>query len=549
MSLCAQSVFGRPEAVFLTFFQEVGMQGGDLMLQTKKQGLCIKNLSITHKKDLHKILDNFSFVLNTGDKAVIISEEGNGKSTLLKLIYNEELVEDYVEYSGEILKGGLRMGYLPQEFPSGFKELSIYEYVGRNAAFWDCSPKELSEISHNLHFPKDLYYSGQTTGTLSGGEKVKLQIACLMMENPDIYLLDEPSNDIDIDTLIWLEEFINTCAKPVIYVSHDETLIEHTANVIIHLEQTMRKTVPCFSVVRTTYGRYISGRQEQINRQEMLARNEHREYKKQMDKFRQIEQRVEALQNSVSRQDPHTGQLLKKKMKAVKSMEHRFDREKENMTQMPDYEKAIFVKMETDSPLPHGKIVLDLELPALRIEDRILSENIRLRSSGPEKICIIGKNGTGKTTLLKEIAARLLPREDIRAAYMPQDYDEMLPHELTPVDFLSETGVREEQTRIRTYLGSMRYTSDEMEHPICRLSGGQRAKLLFLKMSLRKDNVLILDEPTRNFSPLSGPVIREVLKNYNGCIISISHDRKYIEEVCNKVYELTAEGLRPVLPT
>ena len=126
---------------------------------------------------------------------------------------------------------------------------------------------------------------------------------------------------------------------------------------------------------------------------------------------------------------------------------------------------------------------------------------------------------------------------------MPQNYEELLDFSVTPPEFLATTGDKEELTRIRTYLGSMKYTADEMDHLACDLSGGQKAKLLLLKMSYDGCNVLILDEPTRNFSPLSGPVIREVLRNYRGTIISISHDRKYMEEVCDTCYELTQEGL------
>ena len=116
---------------------------------------------------------------------------------------------------------------------------------------------------------------------------------------------------------------------------------------------------------------------------------------------------------------------------------------------------------------------------------------------------------------------------------------------MTPVDFLDTSGEKEERTRIRTYLGSLKYTADEMEHPIACLSGGQKAKVLLLKMSLSGANVLLLDEPTRNFSPLSGPVIRRMLTEFPGAIISISHDRRYIRQVCHKVYRLTEGGLIP----
>lgn len=115
---------------------------------------------------------------------------------------------------------------------------------------------------------------------------------------------------------------------------------------------------------------------------------------------------------------------------------------------------------------------------------------------------------------------------------------------MTPVDFLDSTGEKSERTKIRTYFGSLKYTADEMDHPIRELSGGQKAKVLLLKMSLGNANVLILDEPTRNFSPLSGPVIRKMLREFPGAIISISHDRKYIGEVCGKEYLLEKDGLR-----
>ena len=179
-------------------------------------------------------------------------------------------------------------------------------------------------------------------------------------------------------------------------------------------------------------------------------------------------------------------------------------------------------------------------------ERRILARNIHLSVTGPEHVCIIGRNGVGKTTLLREIATELLKRTDIHAFYMPQNYEEILPMEQTPVDFLCETGDKDEISRVRTYLGSMKYTADEMSHPVAELSGGQKAKLLLLKMSMAGCDVLILDEPTRNFSPLSNPVIREMLKNYGGTIISISHDRKYMQEVCTVVYELSEQGLKKI---
>lgn len=527
--------------------------------------LQIRNLNISHRKDLRTIVNDFSFALNIGDRAVIIGEEGNGKSTLLKWIVDPDLIAPYAEASGERICEGEKIGYLPQELPVEDRQKSIYDYFCEEMFFWEQTPAELGALARELHLPKDFYYRDQKVGTLSGGEKIKLQMARILMSHPSALLLDEPSNDIDLETLAWLERQILASDVPVLYISHDETLIERTANVIIHMEQIKRKSVSRHTIVRTGYLEYMKNRGEQFEKQRAEARNERRQEKIRQEKFRQIQQRVEHEQNAVSRQDPHGGQLLKKKMKAVKSLEYRYEREAKDMTRMPEAEEAVFIKFGENIRMPSGKTVLDLHLKELSVcktqksltyslkngredqtegtADTVLAKDITLRVRGSEKVCIIGKNGAGKTTLLRKIAQELLLREDIHAAYMPQNYDDLLDMEKTPVEFLCVTGDKEEITRIRTYLGSMKYTAEEMSHPMAELSGGQKAKALLLKMSMSGADVLILDEPTRNFSPLSGPVIRAVLAAYGGAVISISHDRKYISQVCETVYELTPDGL------
>lgn len=548
--------------------------------------LQIKNLNIVHKKDLHTILTDFHFVLNPGDKAVIIGEEGNGKSTLLKWIFDPALAETYVEASGERICVGERIGYLPQELPPEACLKSLYEFFCEEEAFLEQTPKELGILAANLHLPMDFFYGEQRMGTLSGGEKVKAQMARILMAEPTVLLLDEPSNDIDIETLEWLEELIGNTKQAVLYISHDETLIERTANVVLHMEQLRRKTVSRYTVARMPYRQYMEQRDAGLQKQEQEALNEKRQERIRQEKFRRIQQKVEHEQNAVSRQDPHSGYLLKKKMKAVTSMGKRFAREAQNMTRMPETEEAIFLKFGEDIHIPAGKTVLDFRIEQLwtqgnrtqenrtqenrmqenqtqgnraqenrtrenemeekESEPRLLSQKLCLRVWGSEKVCIIGRNGAGKTTLLRQIAAQLLERKDLRAAYMPQNYEDLLEMEQTPVEYLAEAGDKEEVTRIRTYLGSMKYTAEEMSHPIRELSGGQKAKVLLLKMSLSGAEVLILDEPTRNFSPLSNPIIREVLSAFGGAIISISHDRKYIRQVCDTVYRLTPQGLIPV---
>ena len=509
--------------------------------------LQIKNLNLTHKKDLRVILQDFSLVLNDGDKAAVIGEEGNGKSTLLKWIYDPEMIDEYAEARGDCIINKERLGYLPQELPTDEKEISIYEFFLREPEFSELTPKDLGGYAKDFHLPSDFFYGDQKMGTLSGGEKIKAQMIRLLMSQPTVLLLDEPSNDIDMETLEWLEDMILKWPYIVLYISHDETLIENTANTIIHIEQIRRKTTSRYTVAHMPYLQYKQERLNQFEKQEQLALNDKREKKIRDEKLRRMEQHVTHKLDNISRAERGADNHLKKKMKAVKSMGKRFEREDENMTQMPEQEEAIFFKLgNKGSAIPAGKTVIEYSLDALYTPDgqRLLSSDINLQIHGSQKICIIGTNGAGKTTLLRKIAEELLSREDIHAEYMPQDYEDLLNLQMTPVDYLDQSGDKQERTRIRTFLGSLKYTADEMDHPIAQLSGGQKAKVLLLKMSLSGANVLILDEPTRNFSPLSGPVIRQMLTQFPGAIISISHDRKYIREVCTTVYQLTDQGLQ-----
>ncbi|MBQ4118142.1 MAG: ABC-F family ATP-binding cassette domain-containing protein [Oscillospiraceae bacterium] len=505
--------------------------------------LQIKNLFMNHTKDSHVLGENISFVINEGDKAALIGEEGNGKSTLLKLIYDPQLVENYMEYSGEIITNGAVFGYLSQETEEYEKEKTIARFCKENG-FEELYPYEVYDIARQLCLDAEIFESERKIKTLSGGEKVKIRMAAVLAKRPDMLLLDEPSNDIDIETLEWLEDFINSCGLPVLYISHDETLLENTANMIIHMEQLRRKTAARCTVAKMPYRRYVEERLLGFEKQEQMARSEKRDFDKKMERFRQIYQKVDHQQENITRQDPHGGALLKKKMHSVKAMGRRFEKEKENLTQMPESEDAIFIRFGEKAFVPAGKKVLSYEVPELFAGEKRLCGKIKLEVNGGEKICIIGRNGTGKTTLLKKIAEELLQRKDIKTAYMPQNYEEGFDLSQNPVELLAEGGTKEERTKIRTYLGSIKFTADEMSHPAAELSGGQKAKLFFAKMALGDYNVLVLDEPTRNLSPLSNPAIREVLQNFGGVIISVSHDRKYIAEVCEKIYELSSSGLK-----
>ena len=251
-------------------------------------------------------------------------------------------------------------------------------------------------------------------------------------------------------------------------------------------------------------------------------------------------QKVAYQQNTISRSDPHGARLLKKKMHSLKSQQKKL--KNSDLVELPDVEEAITFAFEEIS-VPKAKTILKLDMPILQVQDKILSKNIKLDVIGPQHICIVGDNGIGKTTLIRNIFQKLEDRRDIKLGYMPQVYEDILCDYENVLDFISREKSKDMLTKARMYLGNMKFTEDEMMGKISDLSNGTKAKLILMKFVLDKCDVLLLDEPTRNVSPLSNPVIRNVLKEFKGVIISVSHDRKYIQEVINRVYLLTINGL------
>ncbi len=493
----------------------------------------INNLSI--KVNNKYIIKDLSLILNKKDKLAVIGEEGNGKSTLLKAILG---IADFAEVEGTINKKGNRIGYLEQSLTEEDLKKTGYEYLFTSDEDYYNKINSFYKQLDKLNLKDDLL--DRKLKTLSGGEKVKIRMIKLLLEEYDILLLDEPTNDLDIETLEWLENFINKSEQPIIYVSHDETLLSHTANMILHIEQIKHKTECRHTLVRIDYDTYVKIRLNKLNKQTQIAKLEKRKYQEQEDKLKQVMQKVEYQQNTISRSDPHGARLLKKKMHSLKSQEKKLDNKE--LTELPDVEESINFSFE-EVEIPKYKKIISASQKELKVQDKILSKNIELEVIGNPHICIIGQNGVGKSTLIKELYNTLKERTDIKVGYMPQNYEDILENQDKVIEFIAPSGKKDDITKARMYLGNMNFTREEMEGKITELSNGTKAKLILMKLVLDKCNVLLLDEPTRNVSPLSNPVIRKVLKEFKGTIISVSHDRKYIEEVIDKLYRLTPNGL------
>ena len=504
--------------------------------------LTIHNLTLTHRKDLTLLVDSLSLTVNDGERLALIGEEGNGKSTLLRVLAGDSSVNNFIEISGSFSCRG-RAGYLPQELPKDECEKGAYDFFCASPVFFDQPPKALGQLAARLALSADVFYSPQRMADFSGGERVKLQLARLLMASPDVLLLDEPTNDLDGDSVRWLEDFLLTCKLTVLFVSHDEALLSRVATSILLLERLRRRQIPRATLYAMDYNRFYEERGAAFDKQTQIARKEREDFQAKMARYETIRRKVEHDQNAVSRSDPHGGRLLKKKMHAVQTMGRRFEREQDSLTALPEQEEAIFAKL-TCAPLPANKTVLDLSCPELNVGDRTLCRDIRLTVRAKEKLCICGQNGVGKSTLLRLIRDTLKKRTDLRVFYMPQDPCDLLDLRLSPVELLSPSGEKDALSRAGILLGSMKFTADEMNHPCAALSGGQKIKLMFLMMAESGADVLLLDEPTRNLSPLSGPVVRDLLADYPGCIIAVSHDRRFVETVCTHVVRLDREGVR-----
>ncbi len=502
--------------------------------------LVLKNITIKTLKG-RTLLHECSFSLNKNDRLAIIGEEGNGKSTLCKLIAGVQDIRGNFNVTGDMYSDHQRIGYLPQQISEDQSQQEILDFLIEDPVFGDYEilPRfEKLLMKFQMDF-KETDYS-RILSSFSGGEKIKIQLAKLLGDDPSILILDEPTNDLDIVTLQWLEHFILSLDIPLIYVSHDSVLLTRTANRILHLEQTERKQKPLWTLESLGFQEYMEKRTHLLERQESLAKKQKSEYDAQMEKWHQIYQKVEYRQRTITRQDPHGGQLLKKKMKNVKAVKDRID--KVVRIKKPDPEEAVHLFFDSKEAVSPRKTIFDDTLEHLYIHDRLLASDIQLQIYGPARIGIIGANGCGKSTYLKYVSQKMTEL-GISHYFMQQEYHQILNLSQSAVEFLMKDGRKDERSQIMTYLGNLKFTEEEMMTPMESLSQGQRAKVILVDMVRSPVDCLILDEPTRNLSPLTLPVIVSMFKQFHGAILAVSHDRQFLSQVCDQYYLFTSEGL------
>lgn len=503
--------------------------------------LRIDNLSVELLSG-RRLIENLNIFIAKGDKIAVIGEEGNGKSTILRAIARDKTLEEFAYIKGQI-ECNCKIGYLPQFIDPLWLSQTVLDYLLKddptavqnfdNYALFDKFSEQFSRFQ--MDFDEKL---PQVISTLSGGEKIKLQLIKLLVNENDLLCLDEPTNDLDLSTIEFLENFIKNSNQTIIFISHDEDFIRNTSNGILLFEQLKRKTQFAYTFAHLPYDEFMRVRQENLQRQTQIAESQARKDRERQRILDEQKQKVESALTKCPRGAPAVGKNLKDKMHTILAMNARFERERKMFLQKPDTEESAVLKFKDSSDL--RRVIFDLD-EIVMLNKRNVAVKMFLQAG--DKAVIIGDNGIGKTTLLKILTERL-EGKGYNIGVMPQDYEAYLSKYNNVTEFIeSQSCDRETRSKIMTILGSLKMTAEEMQLPISSLSGGQKAKIILSNLMANNFDIIILDEPTRNLSPLTNPQLRRALKDFSGTILSVSHDRAFVREVADKVFKLTNNSL------
>lgn len=516
------------------------------------------------------ILDDVDILVNRGDKIGIVGANGAGKSTLLKIIANE-MERDKGEL---IVRSDLSIGYLKQEpvfeadtileeVEQFFVDLNklekeideldrkIEDLTNRSSICIDDESKlELNNLIEQSHILREDFEArggytykshlrsmlvamkfdksqwGKNPNLLSGGEKTRLSLVCLLLQKPDLLLLDEPTNHLDINMIAWLESYLSSYKGSIITISHDRYFLNKIVNRIIEVEN--------HKLVEYTgnYEAYVV--QKDIKYQSKLK--EYAKYEKEVKK-----------QEALIREYKQRG--TEKLAKRALSREKRLD--KLEKIENPHKKKKI-LSLKFKEAFVSGKDVLkitDLEKSfGIGSFKRELFKNLNLDIKKGEKICIIGENGVGKTTLLRMIQGEVEGNRgsielghNVKIGYYDQNQDSLNPNNKLIDELHSEYRLYT-QGELRGFLGKFLFYDDMINLPVRSLSGGEKARLSLLKLMLSGANLLLLDEPTNHLDIESKDIFEKAIADFDGTAIIISHDRYLLWKVPDKIVEMKKDG-------
>ena len=504
---------------------------------------------ITKSYGFNNILNNLTFEVKTGEIIALIGENGCGKSTLLNIISGEERIDQ-----GNIsIRKGNTIGYLKQSMEQEKTNMLVKEILYRNA-------KDILDIRNQLQTYE--HKMAQTTGyeldklivkytnlqeqfisiggyeldsridkivagfkiehlldknynNLSGGEKRIVSLAAIMINNPNILLLDEPTNHLDIDTLEWFEDFLRKYNGTVLIVSHDRYFIDRLANKIILIEKGKEIIF---------HGNYSCYLQEN----DLRLEKEFKDYKDQSKIIDAMKKKIKQLEQFGKLAYPQ-GEAFFRRAENIRKRLERLE-----IIDKPIVKKDIPINFEIKDR--SGKEVIVIKDYTLKINNTILVDNININIAYQDKICIMGSNGSGKSTLIKKIIENknenIKIGSNVKIGYIPQEINFF--EDLTILDYTRKFFVGDE-SHLRSTLNKFYFHGNNVYKRVTKISGGEKVRLKLLELMQSKCNCIILDEPTNHIDITTKELLEEALKEYQGTVIFISHDRYFINKLANKI--------------
>ncbi len=522
--------------------------------------LNIHNLSISFQGEY--LFEDITFKLGNGDRVGLIGKNGAGKSTMLKIL-SKELEPD----SGQIATDkALKIGFLKQDIDFEFgrtvleeayeafteikaleaqmevintqlAERTDYESEGYNQLMID-----INEIQHQYEIIGGYNYQGNTekilqglgfkredfnslTDTFSGGWRMRIELAKLLLQANDLLLLDEPTNHLDIESIIWLENFLKNYAGAVVIVSHDKMFLDNVTNRTIEISLGRIYDYP------KPYSKYLVLREE-IREQQLASQ------KNQQKQIEHTEKLIEKFRAKASKAS--MAQSLIKKLDKIERIE-------------VDEDDNSVMTLNFPVSITPGKVVVEAEAVSKNYGHNEVLRSIDLLVERDSKTAFVGQNGQGKSTLAKIIvgdikySGHLKLGHNVQIGYFAQNQAEYLDGNKTVLDTMIDAANESNRSKVRDILGSFLFRGEEVEKYVKVLSGGERNRLALAKLMLQPFNVLIMDEPTNHLDIKSKNVLKEALKRFEGTLILVSHDRDFLQGLTNKVYEFKDHNIKEYL--
>jgi len=515
----------------------------------------IELIDVSKSYGAQHLFRGVNFRVGPRDRTALVGPNGTGKTTLFRIMLGEISPD---EGRVEMMKG-LRIGYLAQEvYPSLAEDLSIAEYcvrmargvgglldeksdlmaridagesteavVGRLAEVEDCLlaseaeslPGEAEAVLKGLGFTdRDLE---RPLSKLSGGLLMRVELARLLLDAPDLLILDEPINHLDLEGILWFEEYMRGFNGAVVTVAHDREFLNRTVDRIVEVSTTGvidfggNPNLP-------VYDRYLQERARAVD----LA----------WKRFEEQQARIKDIEEFIVR-----NRVRKDRAQVVQSRIRALDK----IDRLDPPESRRSVRFRFSQPPRSPSLVLSLESATQKYDDRVVFEELDLRMLRGEKVALVGVNGAGKSTLLRLVAGVMAPTcgrrklsDRTSSGYYAQDQYEVLRPGGTLHQHMLEVADTDTAPKVRGVLGAFLFQEDDLDKKVETLSGGERARLMLSRMLLQPHGLLVMDEPTNNLDIASREVLEKALKEYDGTVLFTTHDRRFMDNVATVVFEL-----------